>query len=126
MSIEAPPNAKFRCMPARGVEGLSTDVLLSREWLVTNGLGGYSSNTVCGVSTRSYHGLLIASLPAPLGRMMLLSAVSEQVRLSNGQTVRLGGAEYVGGRVELDYSSLIDFCLDAGLPVWRYEVGESI
>src|SRR5438309_9305349 len=104
MTIEAPPDVKFRCMPARGVADLSTDILLSREWLVTNGLGGYSSNTVAGVSTRSYHGLLVASLPAPLGRMMLLTAVSEQVRLPGGQTVRLGGAEYTGGRVELESS----------------------
>ena len=41
--------------------------LLTREWLVTNGLGGYASGTVAGVATRRYHGLLIAALPAPLG-----------------------------------------------------------
>jgi predicted glycogen debranching enzyme len=126
MTLEAMPTAKFRYMPARGVEGLSTDLLLSREWLVTNGLGGYSSNTVVGVSTRSYHGLLIASLPAPLGRMNLLTAVSEQVRLPDGKTVRLGGAEYTGGRIELESSYLLDFCLDAGLPVWRYEIGGAV
>ena len=40
----------------------------TREWLVTNGLGGYASGTVAGVVTRRYHGLLIAALPAPLGR----------------------------------------------------------
>ena len=38
-----------------------------REWIVTNGLGGYASGTVCGVPTRRYHGLLIAALPAPAG-----------------------------------------------------------
>ena len=41
--------------------------LITREWLVTNGLGGYASGTIAGVSTRRYHGLLIAALPAPLG-----------------------------------------------------------
>jgi hypothetical protein len=41
--------------------------LLTREWLVTNALGGYASGTVAGVPTRRYHGLLIAALPAPLG-----------------------------------------------------------
>ena len=41
-----------------------------REWLVTNGLGGYASGTVAGVLTRRYHGMLVASLPAPLGRMV--------------------------------------------------------
>ena len=45
----------------------------TREWLVTNGLGGYASGTVAGVPTRRYHGLLIAALPAPLGRAMMLN-----------------------------------------------------
>lgn len=44
-----------------------------REWLVTNGLGGYASGTIAGVVTRRYQGLLIASLPAPLGRMVMLN-----------------------------------------------------
>src|SRR5437764_6392323 len=123
MNMEAERNIMLRRMPWRGAEGATPDLLLSREWLVTNGLGGYSSNTVAGVATRSYHGLLIASLPAPLGRMMLLTAVSEQVRLPSGQTARLGGAEYAGGRVEVECSHLLDFCLDAGLPVWRFEIG---
>jgi glycogen debranching enzyme len=51
--------------------------LLSREWLVTNGLGGYASGTIAGVTTRRYHGLLIAAMPAPLGRMMMFNHLSE-------------------------------------------------
>ena len=43
------------------------------EWLVTNGLGGYASGTVAGVVTRRYHGILVAALPAPLGRMVMLN-----------------------------------------------------
>ena len=43
-----------------------------REWLVTNGLGGYASGTVAGVLTRRYHGLLVAALQPPLGRTLLL------------------------------------------------------
>ncbi len=42
-----------------------------REWLVTNGLGGYASGTVAGTVTWRYHGLLVASLPAPLGRVVM-------------------------------------------------------
>ena len=57
------------------------DPLPRREWLVTNGLGGYASGTVAGVVTRRYHGLLIASLPAPLGRMVMLNHLLERVRL---------------------------------------------
>ena len=58
--------------------------LLTREWLVTNGLGGYASGTVGGVPTRRYHGLLIAALPAPFGRMMMFNHLSEQVRQPDG------------------------------------------
>ena len=63
--------------------------LLTREWLVTNGLGGYASGTVAGVTTRRYHGLLIAAMPAPLGRMMMLNHLSEHLRLEDGTTVYL-------------------------------------
>src|SRR5262249_54116374 len=49
------------------------EALLSREWLVTNGLGGYASGTIAGVATRRYHGYLIASLPAPFGRTIFLN-----------------------------------------------------
>ena len=51
--------------------------LLSKEWLVTNGVGGYASGTVCGVPTRRFHGLLIAALPAPLGRTMMFNHLEE-------------------------------------------------
>ena len=43
------------------------DLLISREWLVTNGLGGYASGTVRGVATRRHHGLFVPDLPAPRG-----------------------------------------------------------
>ena len=49
----------------------STEGLLTREWLVTNGLGGFGSGTVSGAVTRRYHGLLVAALPAPLGRCVM-------------------------------------------------------
>ena len=49
--------------------------LLTREWLITNGLGGYASGTVAGVATRRYHGLLVAALPAPHGRTMFFNHV---------------------------------------------------
>ena len=52
-----------------------------REWLVTNGLGGYASGTVAGVITRRHHGLLISSLPAPLGRVVMLNHLLERVRI---------------------------------------------
>src|SRR5688572_13209491 len=63
------------------------------EWLVTNGLGGYASSTVAGLVTRRYHGLLVASLPAPLGRMVLLNHLLERVRLEDRRVVWLGDEE---------------------------------
>ena len=54
--------------PARKAE-----VLLTHEWLVANGLGGYASGTLAGVASRRYHSLLIAALPTPLGRQEILS-----------------------------------------------------
>src|SRR5712691_684797 len=95
--------------------------LLGREWVVTNGLGGYASGTVGGAATRRYHGLLIAALPAPLGRMMMFNHLMEQVRLPDYATVQFGGEERVGGVLKLHGTGhLTEFRLEAGLPVWRY------
>ena len=91
------------------------------EWLVTNGLGGYAAGTVTGVITRRHHGLLIAALPNPLGRMMMLNGLSERLRLPNGKVVYIGTGEITGIASETSLS-LSEFRLEAGLPVWRYEV----
>jgi predicted glycogen debranching enzyme len=97
--------------------------LLTREWLVTNGLGGYASGTVSGVSTRRYHGLLIAALPVPLGRVMTLSHLSEKVRLPGGSETLFGGDELGSGNLALHGANyLVDFRLEFGLPVWQYEI----
>ena len=98
--------------------------LLTLEWLVTNGLGGYASGTVAGVITRRYHGLLVAALPAPLGRYMMLNDVVQQIRFADARTIMIGGEERVGQQLTLhgiDY--LAEFKLDLGLPVWKFEVG---
>ncbi len=60
------------------------------EWLVTNGLGGYASGTVAGFATRRYHGLLIAALPSPLGRTMMLNHCVERLGLPDGSAATLG------------------------------------
>src|SRR5579883_362356 len=75
--------------------------LLSREWLVTNGLGGYASGTVAGVATRRYHGLLIAALPGALGRVCMLNHLTESVRGPDGAIVFLGGEELASGELDL-------------------------
>src|SRR5437762_539343 len=99
------------------------EALVTREWLVTNGLGGYASGTVSGVITRRYHGVLISALPAPLGRIVMLSTVAEQLKLPSGREVEIGGRERSGDAPDAHGTGyLTEFRLEAGLPVWRYEV----
>jgi predicted glycogen debranching enzyme len=93
----------------------------SREWLVTNGLGGYASGTVDGVITRRYQGFLIAALPAPLGRIVMLSDLSDSIELPDGNLVAIGGAQ--NSEPAREAVSLVEFRLENGLPVWRYETG---
>lgn len=113
-----------RRMPWQAAEGPETELLLTREWLVTNGRGGYASGTVAGVATRRYHGLLIAALPDPLGRTMMFNHLTEQLRLPEWTTVHLGGEERAGGILDLAGArSLTEFRLEAGLPVWQYRAG---
>lgn len=98
--------------------------LLTREWLVTNGLGGYASGTLSGVPTRRYHGLLVAAQPAPLGRMLMLGEVQEVLRLPDGTIIRLGGEQRAGYEpVAPGAGHFRDFRMEWGLPVWTYEAG---
>jgi predicted glycogen debranching enzyme len=81
------------------------------EWLITNGLGGYSSSTVCGSNTRRYHGLLIAALKPPVGRMMLLQKLEETLMVGN-KTCRLSVNEYPGAIYPTGYEYMDGFRLD--------------
>ena len=99
------------------------DATPRREWLVINGLGGYSSGTVAGVVTRRYHGLLVASLPAPLGRVVMLNHLLERVRLPTRGVLWLGDEDEVAGPNATDRADhLVEFRLELGLPVWRYAI----
>ncbi len=99
------------------------DALVQREWIVTNALGGYAAGTVAGVCTRRYHGLLIAALPAPLGRTMMFNHLSEELRLPDGRVVRLGGEELPNHTATVHGAPhLQDFSLRMGLPVWHFDV----
>jgi predicted glycogen debranching enzyme len=101
--------------------------ILSREWLVTNGLGGYASGTVAGAITRRYHALLIAGLPAPLGRVVMLNYLSERLRFEDRAVAWLGVHYQAGRLAQVDGAQhLVEFRLEAGLPVWRYQVGPAI
>src|SRR5436190_253230 len=99
------------------------EALVTREWIVTNGLGGYASGTVSGVITRRYHGLLISALPGPFGRMVMLSHVAEQVRCADGRRFEIGGRERSGDAPDAHGTGyLTEFRLEMGLPVWSYDV----
>jgi len=98
-------------------------LLLTREWIVTNGLGGFASGSVSGACTRRYHGLLIASLPAPLGRMVMLSHFGEEIAMPDESIVDFGGEELSEEHFDLHASKyLTEFRLEAGLPVWTYDI----
>jgi predicted glycogen debranching enzyme len=92
--------------------------LHSREWFVGNGLGGYASGTLGDCPTRRYHGLLIAALPNPAGRVMMLNTLAEVIRLADHSRCDLGWVEptfSAGKNLEL-----VEFELEYGLPIWRF------
>ena len=97
------------------------DPHLTQEWLVTNGLGGYASGTVLGPISRRYHGLLIAALPNPLGRYMMLHGISERFRMPN-KGITFAGPRDIAGDESIPLLLPIEFRLEYGLPVWVYEM----
>src|SRR5213593_2229490 len=71
------------------------DAALRREWLETNGLGGFASSTITGLNTRRYHGLLVAATTPPVGRMVLLSKMEETL-VAGGRGFELSANQYPG------------------------------
>ena len=112
----------IRPIDLTGKDADQVRTLLRREWLATNGLGGYASGTISGSITWRYHGLLIAALPAPHGRMVMLNHLAEAIRLPDGRALQIGGEE--PSRPDEAGSPghyITEFRLENGLPVWRYE-----
>jgi predicted glycogen debranching enzyme len=91
-----------------------------REWIETNGIGGYASSTISGANTRRYHGLLGAATRPPLGRMVLLSKFEEAL-LINGSRYELSCNQYPGDIHPEGYRFLTGFRLDP-FPVWTFAV----
>ncbi len=99
----------------------SIERLSSREWLVTNGLGGYASGTIMGLNTRRYHGLFVPNLSAPLGRTMMLPFLAEDV-LFDQQKVALGAIEYKDGHMDSKGKQFLrEFRLEWLTPTWIYD-----
>lgn len=91
-----------------------------REWLETNGLGGYASSTIIGLNTRRYHGLLMAAINPPVGRMLLLSKLEETL-VVNGERFDLSANQYSGAVHPQGFTYLKEFRLDP-FPIFTYEV----
>jgi predicted glycogen debranching enzyme len=96
------------------------EAALRREWLETNGLGGFASSTIVGLNTRRYHGLLVAATKPPVGRLVLLSKFEETL-LIDGRRFDLSANRYPGVIHPQGFHYLKQFHLDP-FPVFTYEV----
>jgi predicted glycogen debranching enzyme len=96
------------------------DAALQREWLETNGLGGFASSTIIGLNTRRYHGLLVAATKPPVGRLVLLSKLEETL-LIDGRRFDLSANRYPGVIHPQGFHYLKEFRLDP-FPVFTYDV----
>ena len=92
----------------------------SREWLETNGIGGYASGTISGANTRRYHGLLVAATRPPLGRMVLLSKFEETL-IIDGEKIELSTNQYPETVHPEGFRYLTGFRLDP-FPFWTFKV----
>jgi len=94
-----------------------------KEWIETNGLGGYASSTIIGMNTRRYHGLLVATTRPPLGRMVVLSKLEETVVLKDGSRYNLSCNKYPAVVHPEGYRYMEEFRLDP-FPIFTYTIGD--
>ncbi|WP_428964723.1 amylo-alpha-1,6-glucosidase [Micromonospora fluostatini] len=99
----------------------------SREWLVTDGLGGYAMGTVSGLRTRRYHGLLVVAGETPAARTVGLVSLDPAVVLPSGAQVRLGAHEWSPDTVDPRGFELLEhFAIIDGVPRWRWRIGDVV
>src|ERR1700756_314498 len=91
-----------------------------REWLETNGMGGFASSTITGLNTRKYHGLLVAATQPPVGRTVLLSKLEEVVTIGD-ESYELSSNQYPGIVHPQGYLYLKQFRLDP-YPIFTFEI----
>jgi predicted glycogen debranching enzyme len=98
----------------------------AREWLVTNGIGGFASGTIAGSATRRYHGLLIAALAPPAQRTLLVAAFDEIVYYG-GATYALATHRWSGDAVDPQgFRNIESFRLEGTQPVWTYALADAL
>ena len=95
------------------------DLASRREWLETNGIGGFASSTITGLNTRRYHGLLVAATKPPVGRMVLLSKLEETLVIG-GRRVELSCNRYPGVVHPQGHLHLKEFRCEP-YPIFAYE-----
>ncbi|MFM7354188.1 MAG: amylo-alpha-1,6-glucosidase, partial [Microcystis aeruginosa] len=97
-----------------------------REWLVTNGIGGFAAGTVAGLLTRCYHGLLIAALAPPTQRTLLVTKIDESVQY-NQKLYHLASNRWLGATIEPQgYINIESFHLEGTIPVWTFICGDAL
>ena len=101
-------------------EDINLENGLSKEWIITNGIGGYSSSTIIGANTRKYHGLLIAPITPPARRFLILSKLDESIEI-DGKKYNLYtniGKEYISKGYEFQEEFRKEY-----VPIFKYKVG---
>ena len=102
------------------------EIAEQREWLVTNGIGGYASGTVSGNLTRRYHGYLVAALHPPVGRTQLVAKLEETASY-DGTDYALGTNRWTSGVVEPHgYLRIETFRLEGTMPVWQFALAGAL
>jgi predicted glycogen debranching enzyme len=99
------------------------DAATRREWLETNGIGGFASGTINGCNTRRYHGLLVAATKPPVGRFVLLSKLEETL-IINERRFELGTNRYPGVVYPQGFQLQTQFRLDP-FPIFTFRVLKS-
>lgn len=97
---------------------------IEKEWLLTNGIGGYASSTIIGANTRRYHGLLVASLKPPVSRHLVLAKIDESVQVDLTKQYNLYSSKTSNFTID-GYKNQQSFCLDP-LPTYTYSIEDII
>ena len=98
----------------------------SREWLVTNGIGGYAFGTVAGLQTRCYHGVLVAALKPPVGRTLLLEKFDETARYASEEFALFTNRWADGTLSPKGYLHIERFHLEGTTPVWTFALADAL
>jgi predicted glycogen debranching enzyme len=116
-------NEAIRLGPALCADLMAAE---QREWLVTNGIGGFASGTVAGSATRRYHGLLIAALDPPAKRTLLVGGIDEILHIG-GEAHEFATHRWLSGAIAPEgYRRIREFRLEGTIPVWSYQAGNAV